>query len=85
MLRPCLDCRRPANATRCPTCDRKRRNAYYGPDHRRVAALLRGQPCHWGYEGCTLIGTEADHVDPADPRSRRVSSCQSCNLRRRRL
>jgi len=89
-LRPCLGlpgapCRKPTTATRCPACDRARRNAYYGPEHRRIAATLKGQPCHWGFPGCTRVGTEADHVDPADPDSRRVSSCQSCNLRRRRI
>ena len=85
MHRPCLDCRRPTNGTRCHACDRKRRNAYYGPEHRKVASLLKGLPCHWALPGCTLVGTEADHVDPSDPSSRRVSACRNCNLRRRRL
>ena len=83
-LRPCLDCRKPTSGTRCLACDRARRNAYYGPPHRKVAALLKGLPCHWGFPGCTLVGTEADHLDPADPDSRRVPACRPCNLARRR-
>lgn len=84
-LRPCLErgCPNTTSKTRCPMHERARRNAYYGPAHRRVAALLKGQPCHWCGQP-TGDATEADHVDPADPNSRRVASCRPCNLRRRR-
>lgn len=84
-LRPCLACRTPTTGTRCPACQRAHHRAWYGPAHRKAAAALKGQPCWWRLPGCTGIGTEADHVDPADPDSRRVSACRPCNLRRRRL
>ena len=81
----CIDCRRPSPNSRCAACNRRHRNAYYGSAHRRIAAQLRGQPCHWQYPGCTGLGVEADHLDPADPDSPRVPACRACNLRRRRL
>src|SRR5262245_21499913 len=43
--------------------------------------------CHWGFEGCTVASTEADHLKPRalgglDDRSNLVGSCRSCNHKR---
>lgn len=90
MKRPCLDCGRLADRTRCLEC-RRRKNRLrgsapsrgYDREYRRKrAALLEGNPsCHW----CGAPATTADHVPPLSEggnHDHMVPACHPCNSAR---
>jgi hypothetical protein len=64
---------------------RARSNRVYGPAWRRArGAQLAAHPeCQIGLPGCTIVATEADHIDQAagDPDHQRLrSACHECHL-----
>jgi hypothetical protein len=96
MRRPCLDCGKIVNGTRCATCatahfrrlEQGRPSSTargYGVDHRRARAELVKQlpvPCH----GCgQILATAKDmvaaHRVDGHPEFGWLASCRSCNER----
>ncbi|WP_163902246.1 HNH endonuclease [Mycolicibacterium pulveris] len=59
--RPCLDCGRLTDASRCTTCRRARKRATYG--HRDYRSLGRPSgPCQLRLPGCTGRASTWDHI-----------------------
>ena len=93
--RPCIECGRPTNGTRCPTCgtspgrDPARRAANYGAAHRAERARLATTlptPCWYGC-GTTLHPEDrwvAAHIEDGNPTSPRVAACPTCNEQAKR-
>ena len=92
--RPCLDCGRLAEHSRCPDCNRERERIasaqrpprpHYSGDYRKRAKQVRegALACHWCGGGFTVDNpVQADHVYQGDPASPLVPSCRRCNIAR---
>ena len=94
-MKPCLDCGKPGQASRCQDCTRRKeasrarpteaRNKLYNRKHRRLAAYVRATA-----STCWVCGQgarpgdpwQADHVQPGDPASPLAPAHRSCNIAR---
>ena len=94
-MKPCLDCGKPGQASRCTDCTRRKeasrirpteaRNKLYNRKHRRLAAYVRATATT-----CWVCGQgardgdpwQADHVLPGDPGSPLLPAHRSCNIAR---
>ena len=93
-MRRCLSCGQLTDSTRCRRCAnahvdtparRARKQALYGGDYRKRAALVRASTLTcWlcGGGARPLDPWQADHVRAGDPTSPLAGAHRSCNARR---